>query len=117
MAVPTTSSEDIDTLIRQGEWAEAGKLIEHELAEQPDNHWLLTQLGVIHYEQGQYRESLRPKTAKRATKQSAKPSAKPNSVFNTSSTARTMKFTTGSGVYHTPRAFRFAGLYCARKVS
>jgi hypothetical protein len=41
---------------------------------------------------------------------SASPSASPNSVFSTSSTARTMKSTTGSGVYQTPRLLRFFGL-------
>ena len=36
---------------------------------------------------------------------SANPEARLNSVFRISSTALTMKLTTGSGVYHTPRFY------------
>lgn len=50
----------IETLLREGAWEAARKQIERELKRQPDNHWLLTQLGVTYYEQGRYRESLTP---------------------------------------------------------
>ncbi len=50
----------VGTLLQQEKWDEARTLIEHELLKQPENHWLLTQLGVTYYEQGRYREALRP---------------------------------------------------------
>jgi len=50
----------IEGHLQKGHWDAARKLIERALTKQPDNHWLLTQLGVTYYEQGQYRESLTP---------------------------------------------------------
>ena len=47
----------------------------------------------------------------------SKSCGKSNSVFKISSTARTIKFTTGAGVYQTPRALRNAGSYSLKKVS
>jgi tetratricopeptide (TPR) repeat protein len=49
----------IDTLLQQEAWDEARQHIEKALAASPDNHWLLTQLGVTYYEQRQHREALR----------------------------------------------------------
>ncbi len=60
MVASAINNQTVETLIEQGAWEEARKLIEQELLREPDNHWLLTQLGVTFYEQGRYRESLRP---------------------------------------------------------
>ncbi len=49
----------IETLLDKGEWEKARTRIERELTTRPDDHWLLTQLGVTYYEQGQYEESVR----------------------------------------------------------
>ncbi|MBL8798435.1 MAG: hypothetical protein JNM56_31360 [Planctomycetia bacterium] len=58
MAKATASS--LEALLRQGAWEKARRRIEQELRRQPDDHWLLTQLGVTYYEQGQYRAALAP---------------------------------------------------------
>lgn len=55
-----TTARTLETLLQQGAWEEARKQIEQELKRRPDDHWLLTQLGVTYYEQGRYRESLDP---------------------------------------------------------
>jgi len=49
-----------ETLLERGNWAEARTRIECELARQPDDHWLLTQLGVTLYEGQHYRDALAP---------------------------------------------------------
>lgn len=49
----------VDDLIRAEDWARARALIEQELRDDPENHWLRTQLGVAHYEQGEYPQALR----------------------------------------------------------
>src|SRR4051812_15417685 len=51
-------SSAIDDLFRKGEWAKARRRLERERVKDPDNHWLLTQLGVTYYEQGQYADAL-----------------------------------------------------------
>ena len=48
---------------------------------------------------------------------SARPCESPNSLLSMSSTALTINFTTGSGVYQTPRAFLSFLSYSPRKVS
>ena len=53
-------NREIETLLSRGAWENARKSIERELAKRPDDHWLLTQLGVTHYEEGRYAESLKP---------------------------------------------------------
>ncbi len=58
-----TSNRSIETLIQEGDWEAARTGIQLELAGEPDNHWLLTQLGVTFYEQGRYREALVPLSA------------------------------------------------------
>ena|GEM_PF-715325 len=58
--VKFASGESVETLIEQARWKEARALIEQQLQEDSQNHWLLTQLGVTHYEEGQHREALRP---------------------------------------------------------
>jgi hypothetical protein len=55
-----TIGRTLESLLQKGAWEPARKRIEQELKRQPDNHWLLTQLGVTFYEQGRYRESLPP---------------------------------------------------------
>jgi tetratricopeptide (TPR) repeat protein len=50
----------IEDLIRDEDWKAARKAIRRELTEDPENHWLLTQLGVTYYEERKYRESLKP---------------------------------------------------------
>src|SRR5260370_22648315 len=49
----------INDLFRKDRWNEARKLLERELTKDPDNHWLLTQIGVTLYEQHRYKEALR----------------------------------------------------------
>ena len=48
----------IDDLFARGEWEEARRLLEKEREKAPDNHWVLTQLGVTLYEQQRYEEAL-----------------------------------------------------------
>ena len=55
-----TLTQKIEDSLGREEWERARKLIERELAVQPKDHWLLTQLGVTHYERGRYEESLTP---------------------------------------------------------
>jgi tetratricopeptide (TPR) repeat protein len=54
-----TIGASLAALFQNGQWSEARKLLEAELAREPDNHWLLTQLGVTYYEQQQYEEALK----------------------------------------------------------
>jgi tetratricopeptide (TPR) repeat protein len=53
-----TRTDTIDELFRRGEWQAAQTLLENERAADPENHWLLTQLGVTYYEQRRYEEAL-----------------------------------------------------------
>jgi len=53
--IPRPTVED---LIQAENWVAAQRLIQEELRTDPENHWLLTQLGVTFYEQRQYREAL-----------------------------------------------------------
>ena len=48
----------IDGLFARREWGEARRLLEKEREKSPDNHWVLTQLGVTFYEQHRYEEAL-----------------------------------------------------------
>lgn len=54
----TKPKTDIDTLLQSGEWMKARHLLERERRNDPENHWVLTQLGVTYYEQGQYQDAL-----------------------------------------------------------
>src|SRR5437667_9074470 len=49
----------IDGLFARREWGEARRLLEKEREKDPENHWVLTQLGVTFYEQHRYREALK----------------------------------------------------------
>jgi tetratricopeptide (TPR) repeat protein len=52
------TSEKIDDLFRRGAWEKARKALEKERQKDPENHWVLTQLGVTFYEQQRYEEAL-----------------------------------------------------------
>jgi tetratricopeptide (TPR) repeat protein len=51
-------SHRVNDLFRKGEWAKARKLLEAEHKRNPDDHWVLSQLGVTFYEQKRYAEAL-----------------------------------------------------------
>ena len=56
----TRSKRDtVEALLLREEWEKARKRLQKELAGDPDNHWLLTQLGVTFYEQGQFLDALK----------------------------------------------------------
>lgn len=48
----------IDLLFKKGRWPEARALLEKEREKQPNDHWVLTQLGVAFYEERRYSEAL-----------------------------------------------------------
>ncbi|MBY0525202.1 MAG: tetratricopeptide repeat protein [Gemmataceae bacterium] len=49
----------IEDLFERSEFDQARKLIEKERKKAPDNHWLITQLGVADYEQHRYQDALK----------------------------------------------------------
>lgn len=49
----------INKLFAQGRWEAARKLLTSEHLQKPDDHWVLTQLGVTFYERGRYKEALK----------------------------------------------------------
>src|SRR5438132_700738 len=51
--------DSIETLLQRERWDKARKRLQQELTREPDNHWLMTQLGVTYYEQGRCQEALR----------------------------------------------------------
>jgi tetratricopeptide (TPR) repeat protein len=51
-------SKAIEAAIRSESWRKARRLIRARLKKEPDNHWLLTRLGLTHYEERAYRTSL-----------------------------------------------------------
>lgn len=50
--------EPINDLIMEEKWDEAKSLIEKELSVSPEDHWLLTQLGAVYYEQHDYLKAM-----------------------------------------------------------
>jgi len=52
-------NDRINDLFRKERWNEARKLLEKELTKEPENHWLLTQIGVTLYEARRYKQALR----------------------------------------------------------
>src|SRR5688572_12479346 len=54
----TTFSERINTLFEKSAWKKARQVLEKERALHPSDHWVLTQLGVTHYEERRYRKAL-----------------------------------------------------------
>jgi len=53
-----TFSEQINDLFERAKWAEARRLLEARLREQPRNHWVLTRLGTTYYEEQDYERAL-----------------------------------------------------------
>lgn len=51
-------SKAIEVAIRSENWAKARKLIRAKLKREPRSHWLVTRLGLTHYEEKQYVASL-----------------------------------------------------------
>jgi len=51
-------ADAIDDLFRRSRWAAARERLQRERAKDPNNHWVLTQLGVTFYEDRRYREAL-----------------------------------------------------------
>lgn len=51
-------SEKINDLFRRCDWEKARTLLERALEADPEDHWLMTQLGVTFYEQRRYEEAL-----------------------------------------------------------
>jgi len=49
----------IKDLIQRGMWEAARTMLQRERERDPENHWVLTQLGVTFYEQRRYEEALR----------------------------------------------------------
>ncbi|MFL5305094.1 MAG: tetratricopeptide repeat protein, partial [Polyangia bacterium] len=49
---------DIESLVRAEKWGAARVLIRTRLKREPNNHWLLTRLGLTYYEQRKYQEAL-----------------------------------------------------------
>jgi tetratricopeptide (TPR) repeat protein len=56
----------INALFARSQWSRARKLLEAALSRDPNNHWLLTQLGVTWYEQRKYAQALKTLEASRA---------------------------------------------------
>ncbi|HLW64252.1 MAG TPA: tetratricopeptide repeat protein [Gemmataceae bacterium] len=53
-----TIGASLAALFQAARWADARKLLEAELVKDPDNHWLLTQLGVTYHEEQRYQEAI-----------------------------------------------------------
>jgi len=51
-------SDKINDLFRGCAWEKARQLLENEREKEPNNHWVLTQLGVTFYEQKKYSQAL-----------------------------------------------------------
>ena len=52
-------SDDIESLIAAERWTDARRLIQRDLRSKPNDHWLLTRLGVTYYEQKRYKLALK----------------------------------------------------------
>lgn len=48
----------IEAAIKRNDWGKARLLIRKSMRREPDNHWLLTRLGLTYYEQKQYKRAL-----------------------------------------------------------
>jgi tetratricopeptide (TPR) repeat protein len=51
--------DSINELLRRAQWIEARRLLERARKSDPKSHWLITQLGVTYYEQGEYKNALK----------------------------------------------------------
>jgi tetratricopeptide (TPR) repeat protein len=52
-------SGDIEKLIGAERWVDARRLIRRALRSKPNDHWLLTRLGLTYYEQRRYEQALK----------------------------------------------------------
>ena len=52
-------SKDIEQAIEAEDWSAARALIKRRLRATPDDHWLLTRLGLTYYEQRKYAQALK----------------------------------------------------------
>ena len=52
------SAASIERAIKLEDWPKARKLIQSELRQDPNDHWLLIRLGLTYYEQRQYHAAL-----------------------------------------------------------
>jgi tetratricopeptide (TPR) repeat protein len=59
-------SKQIEAAMDREDWVLARRLLNSELVASPDNHWLVTRLGMTYYEQRNYRKALT--STKRALK-------------------------------------------------
>lgn len=55
----TKSQRRIEASLRRGDWSAARRLLQLELNRDPNNHWLLTQIGATWYEQRRYKSALK----------------------------------------------------------
>src|SRR5438094_233377 len=55
---PDKYKDKIGALLQRGAWEDARKLLERERERNPEDHWLLTQLGVTFYEQQHHDQAL-----------------------------------------------------------
>lgn len=51
-------NDQVNECFRLEKWAEARAVLERELEKEPQNHWIVTQLGVTYYEQRRYQEAV-----------------------------------------------------------
>ena len=51
-------SDKIEKLINDEKWPEAREAIRIKLKKNPDDHWLLTRLGLTYYEERKYKKAL-----------------------------------------------------------
>ncbi len=54
----STITNKIESCLSHNEWSKARTLILGELRNEPDDHWLLTQLGVTFYEEKKYKAAI-----------------------------------------------------------
>jgi tetratricopeptide (TPR) repeat protein len=54
-----TATEQINDLLDREDWASARRVIRRELRKNPDEHWLLSQLGNTYYEERKYKQALK----------------------------------------------------------
>lgn len=52
-------SETLNELMIQGNWDSARTLLEQYSKEEPNNHWILINTAIVHYETGQYTKALK----------------------------------------------------------
>jgi len=58
MGMVSKFDREIETLFAAEQWKAARARLERERLKKPDDHWVLTQIGVTHYEEKNYVEAL-----------------------------------------------------------